>query len=119
MLLHEFHGLLQLVWSVEREQLYALEVALGDPGQRARRWHLHEAGDAEIGHRRHAQVPAHRRRHLADQPPEHFPAIVHDLPIGVRQQAGPRVVGGDGPRELPRDARQPAACARYGTPRRR
>ena len=36
MLLHEFHGLLELVGRVECEQFNALEVALGDTGQRAR-----------------------------------------------------------------------------------
>ena len=99
MLVHEFHGLLQLVWRVECEQFHALEVSLRNPGQRARRWHFQEASDTQVAHRGHAQIPTNWRGQLAHQPLENLPTIVNDLPIGVRQQAGSRVVGGDGPRQ--------------------
>ena len=38
------------------------------PVERAGRRHLDHAGDAELAHRLHAQVPAHRVAHLADDP---------------------------------------------------
>ena len=87
----------QLVGGVQGEQLDALEVALGDPGQGAGGRHLQQPGDAEVGHRRQAEVPAHRRGDLADQPAQHVAAVVDDLAVGVGEQPGPRVVGGDGP----------------------
>ena len=45
-----------------------LQRPLGDAGQGAGRRHLEDAGDAEVGHRLHAEVPAHRAGDLADDP---------------------------------------------------
>ena len=97
MLADEVQRVLQLVGSVQGEQLDALEVALGDPGQGAGRRHLQQPGHAEVGHRRQAEVPADRRGDLADQPAQHLAAVVDDLAVGVGEQPGARVVGGDGP----------------------
>ena len=58
----EVLGRLQVVRGVQRDDLGALELPLGQPGQGAGRRQLDDAGDAEVGQRAHAQVPAHRAR---------------------------------------------------------
>jgi hypothetical protein len=82
--LHELHCLLQLVRNVEIEEFYALQISLGDAGQRARRRHLEHSGDSQVTHRGHAKIPTYRRSDLAHQALEHLATIVHDLPVGVR-----------------------------------
>ena len=67
-LVAERAGVVELVGRLEREGLDALERALGDAGQGAGRRHLEDAGDAEVVHRLHAQVPADRAGDLADDP---------------------------------------------------
>ena len=96
-----------------------LSGALGDPGQGAGRRHLEDAGDAEVGHRLHAEVPAHRAGDLGDDPVEHLAAVVDDLAVAVGDQRGARVVGRDrrGP-AWPSTLDGRAPCARCGTRRR-
>lgn len=102
-LLDERAGVVQLVRRLEGEGLDALERALRDTGQRARRRHLEDAGDVEVGHRLHAQVPADRRADLLDQALQDLAAVVHDLAVAVRDQARARVVRGDGLRVVAED----------------
>ena len=59
---------------------------LARSGQRAGRRHLDDPGDAELGHRLHAQVPAHRVAHLADEPVEHLAAARHHVAVAVGEQ---------------------------------
>ena len=116
---HERAGVVELVGGLEREGLDALHGALGDPGQGAGRRHLEQAGDAEVEHRLHAEVPADRAADLGDDPLEHLAAVVDDLAVAVGDQRGPRVVGGHRPGQRCRAPRRPGPCARCGTRRRR
>ena len=65
-LVAERAGVVELVGRLEREGLDALQRALGDAGEGAGRRHLEDAGDAEVAHRVHAEVPADRAGDLAD-----------------------------------------------------
>ena len=49
------------------------------PGRR----HLDDAGHAELGHRLHAQVPAHRVADLGDDPLEHGRPVLTTAPSGL------------------------------------
>ena len=84
-------------WSgvLSGERLDALHGALGDAGQRAGGRHLEDAGDAEVDHRLHAEVPAHRAGDLADDAAHHVAAVVDDLAVAVGDHRRARVVGGD------------------------
>src|SRR5699024_10394488 len=62
---------------------------------------LDDAGDTEVAEGLHAQVPAHRVAHLADDPPQDLRAGVDDLAVDVGHERNPGVVGGDGPGESP------------------
>ena len=96
-----------------------LQRALGDAGEGAGGRHLEDAGDAEVGHGLHAEVPAHRAGDLADDPGEHVAAVVDDLAVVVGDQRGARVVGRDRAGQRGRGGRRRAPCARCGRRRRR
>ena len=116
-LVAERAGVVELVGGLERERLDALERPLGDPGQGAGRRHLEDPGDAEVGHRLHAEVPAHRVADLGDDPPEHLAAVVDDLAVAVGDQRRARVVGGDRPGQPCRARRRPGAmCSVWNAP---
>ena len=64
MLLDQGAGGVEVVRGLQGEQLDALERALGEPDEGAGGRQLDDGGDAEVGEPLHAQVPAHRVRHL-------------------------------------------------------
>ena len=73
----------------------ALELPLHQPGEGAGRRQLDHAGDAEVGQRSHAQVPADRRGHLPDQPPHRLRAVPGRRAVEVGQQDPGRSGGRD------------------------
>src|SRR3954468_8659900 len=99
MLVAERPGVIELVGRLECERLDALHGPPRDPRQGPGGRQLEEAGDAEVEHRLHAQVPADRSADLPDNPLEDVPAVAHDLAVAVGDDGRPWVVRGHGLRE--------------------
>ncbi len=84
-------------WSgvLSAKSLHALEVPLGDAGQRAGRRHLEDAGDAQFAHGVHAKVPADRVGDLPHDPVHDLAAGADHPAVAVGDVAHPRVAYGD------------------------
>lgn len=82
---------------VQAEQLHALEIALGNPGEGTRGWEFQQPRDAQFSHGGQAEVPAHRVGHLLDESLQVVGAGRDDLPVRIGEEPGTGVVGGDGP----------------------
>ena len=87
---------------LDREQFDARQFALGHADQRAGRGELDRGGDAEIGHRGLAQIPAHRPGDLGDDPVDH---VAPRTPPTCRRNS----TAGCGPDRRPRRRRRRSA----------
>ena len=86
---------------VDRDDLDpgTLQLPLGQAGEGTGGGQFDDRGDADLGQRGGAQVPTHRRGHLAYQPLQHGRAVVDGRTVPVGQQDLSGRTGGDTGRE--------------------